>query len=135
MGPLMLIVVVLGIPLAFLGMAIWAIMDPPRPTRRLTLRGAVEAGVDKAIEEYRPTLAKMVAEQVMADPVIRFVKQIQWRINEAAPDMDGKESWERAAGALRQFLKDENAMFGDPRFSWDRAGARDLADAYEIDCW
>lgn len=129
-GAAIMFAIVFGIPALFFVLAWQAFMVPPR-----SLREAVESGVDKAIENFRPQLAKMIADQIAADPVFRFVKHIQIRLHEACPTMPGEESWERAAGVLRQFLKDERAKFGDPRFSWERDGARELAEQYEIECW
>lgn len=65
----------------------------------------------------------------------RFVKVIQWHIQQAQPDLADKQAYEMARRAYATFLSDEKITFGDKRYAWDRAAAKTIAHEYEIDHW
>jgi len=90
-------------------------------------------------EVVRRELPK-IAQQVVADlwrtsPQFRFIKWTQQRLQEVDASLSDKDTFNIAKRAIRQHLADEKIEFGDPRYTWDRDGAREVAQAYEIDHW
>ena len=52
-----------------------------------------------------------------------------------SPERDWVRCKETASEALAEFLRDEQCAFGDVGYRWDRGGAIEVADAYEVDHW
>lgn len=101
-------------------------------------RGA-RRGVEKAVDAFIASgeLDRIIRE-MLAEPKFAwfwFIKEMQWRMMEVDKTLSGKRAWQLAIAAYRQHLEDEEIEFGDPRFSWDRDGARELIEAYEIEHW
>jgi hypothetical protein len=99
----------------------------------------VKKGFDEFIAgpKFAETLDRIVRE-VLATPEYRwfwFVKHMQARMMEVDKRLDGKRAWEIALTAYKEFLRSERIQFGDPRYTWDRDGARDLIQSLEIDHW
>jgi hypothetical protein len=65
----------------------------------------------------------------------RFVKAMQARLHEADPSLDPAVSIKTAMRTYRDFLADNKIEFGDPRFSWKTADAREVIEEYEIRYW
>lgn len=108
---------------------------------------AIRRGVKKGVDDFLASdrfkamirdAAKKVWLEELAKPEnawLVFVKRIQNCLLKADPSLTGKRSFDMALGVYRQHLRDENIKYGDPRFDWSADGARDLAQAYEIDYW
>lgn len=87
-----------------------------------------------------PKIAERIGREIIADlwrtdPLFRFIKWTQQRLQEADPRLPDKRAFFMAKECIREHLKDEQIEFGDPRFAWDREGARELVEAYQIDHW
>ena len=97
---------------------------------------------DEAIKTFMREKGNQLVADIFAEEVkkpeyacFRFVKMIQWHLKLADPTLPDKRTFEMAMGVWREFVRDEKVKFGDPRYDWTSAGARDLAQAYEIDHW
>lgn len=64
-----------------------------------------------------------------------FVKHMQGEMMRVDPSMDGKQAFDVAMVAYKDFLHDEKIEFGDPAYAWDKDGEIDLIHAMEIDHW
>lgn len=104
------------------------------------IKRRVETVCGRVIAEQMPKIGQRIGREIVADmwrtdPLFRFIKWTQQRLQEANPTLPDKSAFYMAKGCIRQHLEDEEIEFGDPRFAWDRGGARELAEAYEIDHW
>jgi hypothetical protein len=68
-----------------------------------------------------------------ATPVFAFVASGARHLLANLRDVDERRAWELMVAATDDWLTDEKCTWGDPRFDWSEAGARDLATAYVLD--
>lgn len=92
----------------------------------------------EVMRERLPGIVSKAFNDIMAEPefaYFRFIKQIQFHLQQADPTLADKRAFEMAKNVYWTNLADEKVAFGDPAFAWDSNGARELAEAYEMDHW
>lgn len=95
------------------------------------IRRTVQQTIDDTVEGHLQSdgFREMVLRELRAAmPHFDFVKQIQERLQEASPSLSDKDAYDHAAALFEDFCRDEKCQFGDPRFDWTRAGAREIAE-------
>jgi hypothetical protein len=68
-----------------------------------------------------------------ATPVFAFVAAGARHLLANLSDIDERRAWELMVAATEDNLAEDRCEFGDPRFDWTEAGARDVATAYVLD--
>lgn len=101
-------------------------LEPIRPMSEI---------VDELLQEKKVEIAKDLAKEMMKDPLILFLKQIQWELMKVDSNLSPESAFSIAKVVLSEFLKDEKISFGDSKFDWDEEAAIALAWAYEIEYW
>lgn len=90
----------------------------------------------EAVSEYfaSESFKAVLDEMIQSSPVFRFRKAMQRRYLERRPGLTPKQAWDHAGIALGEHLRGDRIEFGDPRYAWDDAGARDIVDA-DLEYW
>lgn len=101
-------------------------LEPIRPMSEI---------IDEVLNEKKVEIAKDIAKQMLKDPLVLFLKQIQWELMKVDPNLSPESAFSTAKVVLSEFLKDEKISFGDSKFDWDEEAAIELAWAYEIEYW
>lgn len=91
--------------------------------------------VERTVAEHaRPIVEAKVDEIIRTSPLLKFIKAGQLHLLDRLAGVDHKRAWDLFRDqALKEFMRDEKVKFGDPRYDWSPAGARDLAQAYILD--
>lgn len=93
------------------------------------IRDGVREGLTAAV----PSLVDMVLHALWEHPAYPVLTGAHLRLIEAG--MKPVPAAAKARSVLQEFLRDERAKVGDPRFAWDAAAGRTLAEEYEIAHW
>lgn len=119
-------VIPIGILIISLSYVLAKALEPPKTIAEI---------VDEVLKEKSKDLSISIAKELMKDPQILFLKQIQWELMRVNSDLDASKAFSTAKVVLSEFLKDSKIEFGDPNFEWKQEDAIELAWAYEIEYW
>ncbi len=114
---------------------------------------AVKSGVDQAIAKASApggliqTRVGEIMDEVMRERAVKdqrvkgnltatsFVWQAAFHLLRTDPHMKVTVARDRAAEAIREFLRDEKIKFGNKQYAWDQEAAETIAREYETDHW
>lgn len=112
---------------------------------RRAVASVLDQEIERTVAETVPGLVanyfesdafKAVIDDILAkSPAYQFVCEIGRHFKRVDPTMSNRGTYELAVSTLREYLADEKISFGDPEYSWDRAGAIAIAQQWQTDHW